>query len=131
MRREEIEAAHSQLRRLHQASQNLAEAAKASRVAVRPKLFRVQIAGGVATIDPESATVFHPIAHGPVSVLSNIEYLLGRASIREFAAFMATVDQAISWCHDRIEGLKRAEYNARLGPSGEQIAARVAMEKVP
>jgi hypothetical protein len=127
---DELEAAWSQLRRLAEASQSLAEAAKASRIAVRPKLFRVKIAGGVAIIDPMSAKVSHPIAPGPVSVLSNIEYLLGRASIRELATFMATVDQAISWCHDRIEGLKRAEYNARLGPSGKQIAARVAIERI-
>jgi hypothetical protein len=133
VRRDEIEAAWSQFRRFIEASQKLIQLTNESRIKVRTKMFRVRIAGEEIVINAMFAKLHHPKVNGPVYVsgygLNGFTRMIEKMSVRELAIFMATIDKATSWCLDRIEGLKRAEYNARLGPSGEQIAARVAMEK--
>jgi hypothetical protein len=132
---EELEAAWSQFRRLTEASQKLIQLTNASRIEVRTKMFRVRTTGEEIVINAMFATLHHPKVNGPVYVsgygLNSFARMMEKMSVRELATFMATIDKATSWCLDRIEGLKRAEYNARLGPSGRQVAARVAMEKMP
>jgi hypothetical protein len=133
MTTDELDAALAQLKRLGEASDKLTQMANASRIRVRTKLFRVHAAGEEMVIDAMSGTLHHPMIHGPIFAygygIHHFGKLMERTSIRELANLMATMDQAISWCHDRMEGLMRAEHNARLGPSGKQVAARVAMEK--